>query len=67
MFYSNMKEKLFKYLGTFATKYNMECGCEATPTTVVISFMRSDLGNPGYDLETMVDADVAIPETTDQI
>ena len=67
MFFSNMKEKLFKYLGTFATKYNMECGCEATPNAVTISFMRSDLGNPGYDLETMVDADVALPETTDQI
>ena len=67
MFFSNMKEKLFRYLGTFATKYNMECGCEATPTAVTISFMRSDLGNPGYDLETMVDADVALPEITDQI
>jgi len=70
MFFSNLKEKLFKYLATFATKYNMECGCEATPKAVTISFMRSDIGNPGYDLETMVDADVATttPETTtDQI
>ena len=67
MFFSNLKEKLFKYLGSFAQKFGMECGCEATPTCVVIDFMRSDLGNPGYDLETMVDADVALPETTDQI
>lgn len=55
MFFSNLKEKLFKYLATFATKYNMECGCEATPKAVTISFMRSDIGNPGYDLDTMVD------------
>ena len=61
MFFSNLKEKLFRYLGTFATKYNMECGCEATPKAVTISFMRSDIGNPGYDLETMIDADVALP------
>lgn len=55
MFFSNLKEKLFKYLGTFATKYGMECGCEATPDTVTISFMRSNLSPMGYDLNTMVD------------
>ena len=55
MFFSNLKEKLFKYLGTFATKYGMECGCEATPDTVTISFMRSNLSPMGYDLDTMVD------------
>ena len=56
MFFSNLKEKLFKYLGTFATKYGMECGCEATPTMVTISFMRSNLSPMGYDLNTMVDS-----------
>ena len=61
MFFSNLKEKLFRYLGTFATKYNMECGCEATPKAVTISFMRSDIGNPGYDLETMVDTTETTP------
>ena len=59
MFYSNMKEKLFKYLGSFAQKFNMECGCEVTPTCICIDFMRSDIGNPGYDLDTMIDADIA--------
>lgn len=57
MFHSNLKEKLFRYLGTFATKYNMECECEATPSTITISFTRSDLGNPTYDLDTMIDAE----------
>ena len=56
MLFSNLKEKIFKYFGTFATKYNMECGCEATPKQVTISFMRSDLGSEfGYDLNTMID------------
>jgi hypothetical protein len=59
MFYSNMKEKLMKYLGSFAQKFNLECGCEVTPTAIKIDFMRSELGNPGYDLDTMIDADVA--------
>lgn len=58
MFYSNMKEKLFKYLGSFATKFNLECGCEATPSNVIISFRRCDFNNPmGYDLDTMIVAD----------
>ena len=54
MFYSNLKEKLFKYLGSFAQKFNLECGCEVKPTMICIDFMRSDLGNPTYDLDTMV-------------
>lgn len=58
MFHSNLKEKLFRYLGTFATKYNMECECEATPSTITISFTRSEMGNPTYDLDTMIDAEV---------
>ena len=61
MFFSNMKEKLFKYLGSFAQKFGMECGCEATPNAVVIDFMRSNLDPMGYDLETMVDTDVELP------
>jgi hypothetical protein len=55
MFYSNLKEKLFKYLGIFAQKFGLECGCESTPKAIVIDFIRSDIGNPGYDLDTMVD------------
>lgn len=64
MFYSNLQEKLFKYLGTFATKYNMECNCQACPTYITIDFVRSDLNNPmGYDLDTMVDKEEeALPE-----
>ena len=54
MFYSNLKEKLFKYLGSFAQKFNLECGCEVKPTMICIDFMRSDLGNPTYDLDTMI-------------
>lgn len=65
MLFSNLKEKLFKYLGTFATKYGMECGCEATPTVVTISFMRSNLDPMGYDLDTMVDGKSSVP-TLDQ-
>lgn len=62
MFFSNMKEKLFKYLGSFAQKFGMECGCEATPTCVVIDFMRSDLDPmAGYDIDGMIDADVELP------
>ena len=67
MFFSNLKEKLFKYLGSFAQKFGMECGCEATPNAVIIDFMRSNLDQMPYDLDTMVDANVALPETTDQI
>ena len=67
MFFSNLKEKLFKYLGSYAQKFGMECGCEATPKAVVIDFMRSNLDQMPYDLDTMVDANVALPETTDQI
>ena len=59
MFYSNMKEKLMKYLGSFAQKFNLECGCEVTPTIIKIDFIRSDLGNPQYDLDTMIDAAIA--------
>ena len=58
MFFSNMKEKLFKYLGTFATKYNMECNCQAFPTYIMIDFVRNDLNNPmGYDMDTMINTD----------
>ena len=57
MFYSNMKEKLFRYLGIFATKFNLECACESTPSTIKIDFTRSTIGNPmGYDLDTIIDA-----------
>ena len=62
MFYSNLKEKLFKYLGIFAQKFGLECGCESTPKAIVIDFIRSDIGNPGYDLEGMVDTEE--PEET---
>ena len=63
MFYSNLKEKLFKYLGLFAQKFGMECGCEVTPTCICIDFMRSDLGNTGYDLDTMIDTKEPVEET----
>ena len=62
MFYSNMKEKLFKYLGTFAQKFNLDCGCEETPNAIIIDFMRSEIGNSGYDLDTMVNTDETLPE-----
>lgn len=65
MFYSNLKEKLFKYLGIFAQKFGLECGCESTPKAIVIDFIRSDLGNPGYDLDTMVDTVEEQPVETD--
>ena len=65
MFYSNLKEKLFKYLGIFAQKFGLECGCESTPTAITIDFIRSDLGNPGYDLDTMVDTVEEQPVETD--
>ena len=61
MFFSNLKEKLFRYLGSFAQKFGMECGCEATPNAVTIDFMRSDLGIPKYDLEGMVDTNIDLP------
>jgi hypothetical protein len=62
MFFSNMKEKLFKYLGSFAQKFGMECGCEATPNAVVIDFMRSNLDPmAGYDLDGMIDTNVELP------
>lgn len=58
MFYSNLQEKLFNYLGTFATKYNMECNCQACPTYIMIDFVRNDLNNPmGYDMDTMINTD----------
>ena len=62
MFYSNLKEKLFKYLGIFAQKFGLECGCESTPKAIIIDFIRSDIGGPGYDLEGMVDTEE--PEET---
>ena len=63
MFYSNLKEKLFKYLGIFAQKFGLECGCESTPKAIVIDFIRSDLGNPGYDLDSMIDTEEPTEET----
>ena len=63
MFYSNLKEKLFKYLGLFAQKFGLECGCECKPTCICIDFMRSDLGNPSYDLDGMIDTEEPIDET----
>ena len=58
MFYSNLQEKLFNYLGTFATKYNMECKCQACPTYIMVDFIRNDLNNPmGYDMDTMINTD----------
>ena len=58
MFYSNLQEKLFNYLGTFATKYNMECNCQVCPTYIMIDFVRNDLNNPmGYDIDTMINTD----------
>ena len=63
MFYSNLQEKMFNYLGTFATKYNMECNCQACPTYIMIDFVRNDLNNPmGYDMDTMINTDETITE-----
>ena len=63
MFYSNLQEKLFNYLGTFATKYNMECNCKECPTYIMVDFIRNDLNNPmGYDMDTMINTDEVITE-----